>query len=220
MSRANYDPPPSPSLAAWPRRVPFSPFPVTTSAVLRKRLVVVIDGTNLKGALDRRGLTTWVRYRQLAIEIAKRVPKEVGIEPWALEKVIYVTAPPIQSHNPSRYERWRKFEAMLKRTERLSLLLGRLEGSPGRIYEKGVDILVALELLRGAYKDEYDAAILVAADGDYADVAHAVREAGKVFVNSFFEDVKSYELLNASDAFVNLSHVRWESIRLQQDRRY
>lgn len=99
MSRANYDPPPSPSLAAWPRRVPFSPFPVTTSAVLRKRLVVVIDGTNL-------------------------------------------------------------------------------------------------------------------------DVAHAVREAGKVFVNSFFEDVKSYELLNASDAFVNLSHVRWESIRLQQDRRY
>ncbi len=83
-----------------------------------------------------------------------------------------------------------------------------------------MDILVALELLRGAYKDEYDAAILVAADGDYADVAHAVREAGKVFVNSFFEDVKSYELLNASDAFVNLSHVRWESIRLQQDRRY
>lgn len=187
---------------------------MTALPITRKRLVTVIDGTNLKGALDRRSLTTWIRYRQLAVEVAKRVPKNLNIEPWSLEQVTYVTAPPIQSHNPSRYDRWRKFEAMLAASARVKLLRGRLEGPPGRVYEKGVDILVALELLRGAFKNEYDVAILVAADGDYADIASAVQECGKTFINAFFHDVRSYELSNASSAFVNISELRWDALRL------
>jgi len=184
-----------------------------------KRLVVVIDGTNLKIALNRRSLSTWVNYRELAVEVARRVPKESGIEPWSLESVTYVTAAPIQSHDPERHSRWRRFEAMLRRTERVRLLLGRLEGPPGRVYEKGVDILVAVELLRGAYRDEYDAAILVAGDGDYADVARAVSEAGKFIANAFFADARSYALAQASQAFVDLNRIPWDRIRLRPQHR-
>lgn len=184
----------------------------------RLRAIVVIDGTNLKGAIEEKGLTTWVNYRQLGAEILKRA-ESVG--PWTLEGVVYVTASPIQSHDPVRFVRWRKFEEMLRGTERVQLKLGRLEGSRNAVYEKGVDILVALELLRGAYKDEYDVAAIISGDGDYADIARAVREAGKKIVNAFFADRKSYELSKASEEFVDLGKIVWRKIELRRDvRRY
>lgn len=105
------------------------------------------------------------------------------------------------------------------RTERVSLKLGRLEGPPGDVHEKGVDILVALELLRGAYRDEYDVAILVAGDGDYADIVTEVRAVGKTVLNAFFSEQKSYELAKASNGFIDLNHVNWSSIELRRDRR-
>lgn len=185
--------------------------PAASSAL---RLIVVIDGTNLKAALDGRGISTHVNYRQLGIEIAKRIPDGHLNARWALQRVTYVTAPPIQSHDPPRYERWRKFEAMLRRQERVELKLGRLEGGPGRVYEKGVDILVAIELLAGAYRDRYEVAVVVTGDGDFADVAREVREAGKVIFNAFFFAGKSYELAAASNAFIPLDSLNWERLRL------
>ena len=178
------------------------------------RLIVVIDGTNLKSALDGRGLTTHVNYRQLGIEIAKRIPAGQLPRRWALQRVVYVTASPIQSHDRDRFERWRKFEAMIRRQERVELKLGRLEGPPGRVYEKGVDILVAIELLAGAFKDQYDVAIVVSGDGDFADVAREVREAGKLIFNAFFRANQSYELAKCCNAFIPLEPVNWDRLRL------
>ena len=174
----------------------------------------MIDGTNLKGALDRSGRTTHINYRQLAIEIAKRIPPGLLPGRWALQRVVYVTASPIQSHDPVRFERWRKFEAMIRRQERVELKLGRLEGGPNRVYEKGVDILVAIELLAGAFKDLYDVAIIVSGDGDYADVAREVIGANKLIFNAFFEFEKSYELSKASTAFIPLDSINWQRLQL------
>ena len=178
------------------------------------RLIAVLDGTNFKGAIETHGLTTHIRYRQFAIEIAKRIPEGQLSGRWGLQRVVYVTASPIQSHDPARFERWRKFEAMITRQERVELKLGRLEGGPGRVYEKGVDILVAIELLAGAFKNQYDVAIIVSGDGDFADVAREVRGAGKKIFNAFFEAEKSYELARAADGFIPLDRVSWDKLRL------
>src|SRR5207302_8436060 len=106
------------------RPVPDAKAPLASPSPLR--LIVVIDGTNLKGALDSRQISTHINYRQLAIEIAKKIPVGHFTERWALERVVYVTASPIQSHNRERFERWRHFEAMIRRQERVQLKLGRL----------------------------------------------------------------------------------------------
>lgn len=174
----------------------------------------MIDGTNLKGALDDQQISTHINYRQLAIEIAKKIPQEDIPTRWELQRVVYVTASPIQSHNPDRFERWRKFEAMIRRQQRVELKLGRLEGGPDRVYEKGVDILVAIELLAGAFKDQYDVAVVVSGDGDFADVAREVRGAGKLIFNAFFDLSKSYELSQAANAFVPLDGINWQRLRL------
>jgi uncharacterized LabA/DUF88 family protein len=178
------------------------------------RLVTVIDGTNLKGALGPRGLTTHINYRQLAIEIAKKIPAGSIGGRWVLQKVVYVTAPPTQSHDSDRYARWRNFQSIIERQQRVELKLGRLEGAPGRVYEKGVDILVAIELLAGAFKDQYDIAIIISGDGDFADVAREVVAAGKFIFNAYFEDVKSYELARAATGFIPLDLIGWRRLEL------
>lgn len=178
------------------------------------RLITVIDGTNLKSAIDLHGLTTHINYRQFAIEVAKRIPDGELPGRWALRRVVYVTASPIQSHGHERYDRWRKFEAMIRRQERVELKLGRLEGPSGRVYEKGVDILVAIELLAGAFKDQYDVAIVVSGDGDFADVAREVRGTGKLIFNAFFEAEKSYELAKAANGFLRLDNINWPRLQL------
>jgi uncharacterized LabA/DUF88 family protein len=103
---------------------------------------------------------------------------------------------------------------MLKRQERVHLKLGRLEGGPGKVYEKGVDILVAIELLAGAFKNEYDVAMIIAGDGDYADIAREVRGAGKTIYNAFFSRDKSYELAKESTDFIPLDTLPWTRLNL------
>lgn len=45
--------------------------------------------------------------------------------------------------------------------------------------EKAVDVMLARDLLVGAMKDEYDAAYLLSADGDFTPVVESARELGK-----------------------------------------
>jgi uncharacterized LabA/DUF88 family protein len=45
--------------------------------------------------------------------------------------------------------------------------------------EKAVDVLLAVDLVLMAHNDEYDAAYLLTADGDYTPAVAAVRELGK-----------------------------------------
>jgi uncharacterized LabA/DUF88 family protein len=45
--------------------------------------------------------------------------------------------------------------------------------------EKAVDVMLARDLLVGAIKDEYDAAYLLSADGDFTPVVESARDLGK-----------------------------------------
>lgn len=47
------------------------------------------------------------------------------------------------------------------------------------VREKGIDVLLAVDMLRGAVNDDYDVAVLMSADTDLLPAAEAVRELGK-----------------------------------------
>ncbi len=49
-----------------------------------------------------------------------------------------------------------------------------------RVGSKGVDIALATDLLSNAYRNNYDAAVLVAGDGDYVPLVGEVKRLGKV----------------------------------------
>lgn len=71
--------------------------------------------------------------------------------------------------------------------------------------EKGVDVLLATDMLTGALRNCYDTAILVSGDGDFVEVLEEIKRAGKQVENATFSSGRSDALINAADLFVALS---------------
>ena len=70
---------------------------------------------------------------------------------------------------------------------------------------KGVDIALTKDMLSHAFRGNYDAAVLVAGDGDYLPLVEEVKRLGKqVFVN-FIGQCTSPHLKLAADTFVDIT---------------
>jgi len=74
---------------------------------------------------------------------------------------------------------------------------------------KGVDIALATDMLSNAFLDNYDAAVLLAGDGDYCPIVDEVKHLGKQVYVCFFhgpDSGLSPELKLASDEFVDIGY--------------
>jgi uncharacterized protein (TIGR00288 family) len=69
----------------------------------------------------------------------------------------------------------------------------------GVAIEKGVDIMLATDLLYFAWNNFYDVAILVSGDADFAYALQAVKNMGKHAEVAYFESGISKDLLNVAD---------------------
>lgn len=56
---------------------------------------------------------------------------------------------------------------------------GHIMETKGVFQEKGVDVHMAVDLLKGAYDNRYDMAVLVSSDTDLIPAVHGVRQKGK-----------------------------------------
>ena len=65
--------------------------------------------------------------------------------------------------------------------------------------QKGVDVLLALDMLRFALKGNYDTAILVSGDGDFADIVRMVKDEGRKVEVVTFLGSRAHALLEACD---------------------
>jgi uncharacterized LabA/DUF88 family protein len=74
---------------------------------------------------------------------------------------------------------------------------------------KGVDVTLTKDVLSHAFQDNYDAAFLVAGDGDYVPLVEEVKRRGKIVYVAFFDGNPtlgmSSDLRLASDRFISLN---------------
>lgn len=76
--------------------------------------------------------------------------------------------------------------------------------------EKEVDTRISVDLVRMAFRDEYDAAYLLSADSDFIPAVEAVQELGKtVFAAS---PAKAKQLAAAVDTFIPLRRGWFEGL--------
>ena len=109
-------------------------------------------------------------------------------------------------------ERWearkkaqQRLEAGLARARSVEMRWGRLQFGDGAVpRQKGVDVLLSLDMLRFALKDNYDRAILVSGDGDYADIVKMVKDEGKSVEVAMFPASTAWALTQAADVLVEL----------------
>lgn len=69
----------------------------------------------------------------------------------------------------------------------------------GGFRQKGVDSLIAIDMITKAYQNQYDEAILVAGDRDFVNVVEAVKHVGPIVAGAYFDDHISRELKLAFD---------------------
>ncbi len=171
------------------------------SRVLRyqERVVIFIDGPNLYAAL--RMLGQRIDYFKLAEELAR------GRR--LIRTYIYVT------YNPENEEERRKMEGFRRTLERGGSFIVKAipkhpkfineGGVKRRIWvEKGADVALVTDMLKLAYNDAYDTAILVSGDTDFVEAIRAVKERGKKVEVVMFSNVVGDDLIRVADEFTEL----------------
>ena len=77
--------------------------------------------------------------------------------------------------------------------------LRRLKKSQQGARQKGVDTLIAIDMLSKAYENHYDVAVLLAGDDDFLDLVRAVKSTGKQIYGAFFLEHISQALQDEFD---------------------
>lgn len=80
--------------------------------------------------------------------------------------------------------------------------LGRVKGNPPK--EKGVDVLLVVEMMSLAVRDAYRTAIVVAGDEDFVSAVQFVKRQGKHVEVAGFQSSTSRKLQQQADRFIQL----------------
>lgn len=169
------------------------------------RAILFVDGNNWYHGLRAVAVDGLGRLDYAAIST-----KLVGPRLWSGTRYYIGRIP--QQHDPAVYAAQRRFLANLKATDRrITVHLGRLEsrmiGRPGHpgstvLVEKAVDVMIAVDMVVMAMRNEFEAAYLLSADGDFTPAVEAVRATGKrVYVAS---PVRGARLAMVADTFIPL----------------
>ncbi|HHN46586.1 MAG TPA: NYN domain-containing protein [Planctomycetes bacterium] len=157
-----------------------------------ERVVVFIDGSNFYHAVkDQRG-TARVDFEHLVNSLT---------EGRRLVRVYYYNALPKEGEVPEeQYNQQRNFFESINRLPYFEVKLGYID----RGVQKGVDVQLVTDMILGAVRNNYDTAIVVSGDGDFAISAQAVKEMGKHVEHAFFPGWGK-QLIRTADRFIDIS---------------
>ncbi|MCA9501887.1 MAG: NYN domain-containing protein [Myxococcales bacterium] len=121
----------------------------------------------------------------------------------------YYDCPKTDGATPEEKRKQQQFFSLLRRIPWLELKLGRLARRKKGLVEKGVDVMIAVDLVLGAVNDVYDVAYLLSADADFVPAIEAAQSLGKrVFVATPGD---SYHLGKVADVFIRIDSLRLNS---------
>jgi len=161
-----------------------------------ERVAIFVDGSNFYHGRANT-LPEGVR-----VDLERFASKLVGGR--QLIRVYFYTAVVRREDGEERYQNQQRFLERLRHLRFFQVRLGRLMPRQNTVVEKGVDVNIAVDMLKYAFSNAYDTAILVSGDGDFATAVEAVKDLGKHVEDAYFESGRSQELQTARDAFVRL----------------
>ena len=158
-----------------------------------KRAIVIIDGSNLYHKLKS------LEFRNLADFKYDRMVRDLIAESRLINKYFCIgKIQAKQNDNKARkmMAEQQKLLAKLKKSG-FQIQLGYLLKSEGMYREKGTDVQIAVNLMKGAYRDDYDVAFLISSDSDLIPAINEVKENGKEITYVGFMHQPSFALLKA-----------------------
>ncbi|MEA3254165.1 MAG: NYN domain-containing protein [Chloroflexota bacterium] len=157
---------------------------------MEDRIAIFIDGSNLYHALKN-------NFKHYNLNFAEFANKLCGSR--RLFRTYYYNVLQDPAQWPEHYREQQDFLSTLSMTPYLEVRLGGTKMGGGVPVEKGVDVMLATDLLYFAWNDFYDVAVLVSGDADFAYALQAVKNMGKHVEVAYFEGGVSKDLLDVAD---------------------
>ncbi len=187
----------------------------TVRPVYNERVMVFIDGNNLYHSLKN-------VIGKTNLEFDKFARRLVGDR--HLIRTYYYNAPLNREDDEEKHRLQQSFFDSLDSVPYLTKRFGRLERrivrhnlpdgtfiSTPTYVEKGVDTHIVVDMLTFAFKDNYDTAILISGDEDFALIVEKVKELGKHVEVANLGG--SYLLRQAADKYILIDHNILEGIQ-------
>jgi len=168
---------------------------------MRERVSIFIDGSNLYHNLKRHGIK--ISFE----EIIKKVETKRDVI-----NIFYYTAELDKNLNEKKYLEHRRFLEKIEEIPNFNVVLCSLrrivlEDGSVEFMIKGDDVYLATDLIKGAYEDLYDVAIIVSGDADFIPAIKLVQKKGKKVINAFFPKSSAYLLRNCCEGSINLKKI-------------
>lgn len=117
----------------------------------------------------------------------------------SLYRTYYYNVLQDEKRRPTDARDQQRFLQALYQIPYLETRFGGIRYRDGQMVEKGVDIMLATDLLYYAWQDFYDRAVLVSGDGDYVYALQTVKHMGKYVEVVAFESNQSPDLWQVGD---------------------
>lgn len=155
---------------------------------MEDRVAIFIDGSNLYHSVQNNFGRHDLNFTDFANKLS------AGRR---LFRIYYYNVLQDPSQYPESHREQQDFLEVLRKTPYLEIRLGSTKKSLG--VEKGIDVMIATDLLYFAWSGFYDVAILVSGDADFAYAIQAVKNMGKHVEVAYFESGISKDLLDIAD---------------------
>ena len=168
----------------------------TNGNVARRRVMIFIDGSNLYHVLKQNTDKRNLDYKKFAQKLCG--DRE-------LIRTYYYNIRQESPDNPKLAESQDRFLNALYETDYLEVKLGIWKQRGDTMVEKGVDVMIAADLISHAYEDHYDTAILVSGDADFYPALQVVKDTGKQVEVAAFDSNLSSEAARFSDVLIKFN---------------
>jgi len=175
-----------------------------------ERVAIFIDGSNLYHALEG-------TLKRHDLDFTEFVAKLCGDR--RLYRTYYYNALQDVAARPDAFREQQEFLDTLRKTPYLEVRLGIIKTAQGTQVEKGVDIMLGIDLLNLAWNNLYDTAILVSGDADFAYALQTVKNMGKHVEVAYFEGATARELLGVADVRHQLDNEFFTTLWTRRRRR-
>ena len=173
------------------------------------RIAILVDGNNFYKGCQLNFNRTDVDFRKLGIKLCRAIDGE-------LLRIYYYNAHVSKSIDPLGYQRQQKFFDNLRATPFITLKLGHLvyhrirsDHAVSSQYfptEKGIDVQIAVDMIRLGLLKSCDGIILVSGDSDYIYAVRFAKDLGCNLHIATFPMGGSTELRNEGDGSVMMDH--------------
>jgi uncharacterized LabA/DUF88 family protein len=157
---------------------------------MENRVAIFIDGSNLYHALRDNCSRVDLNFTDFTSKLCAGRP---------LFRTYYYNVLQDPNQRPEGFREQQEFLDVLKKTPYLEVRLGGMKLSQGVPVEKGIDIMLATDMLHFAWNNLYDVGILVSGDGDFAYALQAAKNMGKHVEVAYFESNISKSMLDVAD---------------------